>query len=149
LDLNCRSVLEQTHYFAQKFKAQKRGGIILFSSILGFQGAPFSANYSATKAYIQSLAEALHFECKPYGVAVLSVAPGPVRTHFFKRARMKEQMADSPQVVARDIVSALGSKITLRPGFLGKFLGWSLLILPRFFRILVLKKIMQGSMEKQ
>ncbi len=77
LELNCLAVLSLTHAFAQRFAAQRHGGIILFSSIVAWQGVPYSANYAATKAYTQSLGEALHRELKPYGVDVLTAAPGP------------------------------------------------------------------------
>jgi short-subunit dehydrogenase len=56
LRVNCEAVLSITHYYSKLFAQQKRGGIILMSSIVAFQGVPFSANYSARKAYVQSLA---------------------------------------------------------------------------------------------
>lgn len=57
IDVNCRAVTEACHHFGGRFAKQKRGGIILLSSIVAFQGVPKSANYAATKAYIQVLAE--------------------------------------------------------------------------------------------
>jgi short-subunit dehydrogenase len=39
-----------------------RGGIVLLSSIVAFQGAPNAAHYAATKAYVQTLSEGLHVE---------------------------------------------------------------------------------------
>lgn len=50
VDLNCRALMELTHHFGSRFAAQRRGGIILLSSIVAFQGVPRSANYAATKA---------------------------------------------------------------------------------------------------
>lgn len=74
LDVNCRAVVKMTHHIAKRFAAQKRGGIILFGSLVGFQGTPFAANYAATKAYMQVLGEGLHYELKPKGVDVLCAA---------------------------------------------------------------------------
>jgi uncharacterized protein len=59
------------------------------SLIVAFQGVPNAAHYAATKAYIQSLAEALVIELKPFGVDVLAAAPGPVRSGFGQRADLK------------------------------------------------------------
>ncbi len=65
------------------------GGIIFLSSLVSFQGVPYAANYAATKAYIQSLAEALAIEFKPFGVDVLAAVPGPVDGGFGQRANIK------------------------------------------------------------
>lgn len=86
LDVNCRAVLLLAHHFGRRFAKQKRGGIVLMGSIVGFQGVPNAAHYAATKAYIQTLAEALHVELAPLGVDVLASAPGPVHTGFAARA---------------------------------------------------------------
>lgn len=51
---------------------------MLFGSLVGFQGAPFSATYAATKGFVQSFAEWLADELRPHGVNFLSVATGPV-----------------------------------------------------------------------
>jgi uncharacterized protein len=68
IDVNCRAVVAQTHLIAGDLKARGRGGIVLFSSIVAFQGVPGSANYAATKAFIQTFAEGLRIELKPHGV---------------------------------------------------------------------------------
>ena len=88
LDLNCYAVLEQCVLFGNRFAKRGRGGIILLSSLVGWQGVPQSAHYAATKAYVQSLAEALRIELKPKGIDVLASAPGPVRSGFAARANM-------------------------------------------------------------
>ncbi len=144
IDVNCRSVVEQTHYFANKFVSQKRGGIILMGSLVGFQGVPFASNYSATKSFIQNFAEGLHFELKPFGVDVLCSAPGPVHSGFGDRAKMTMGNSASPEEVAKETIISLGNKVTVRPGFLSKFLGWSLIILPRILRILIMRMIMSN-----
>lgn len=144
IDVNCRSVVEQTYYFANKFVSNKRGGIILMGSLVGFQGVPFASNYSATKSFIQNFAEGIYFELKPFGVDVLCSAPGPVLSGFGARAKMKMGNSSSPEEVAKETILALGEKLTVRPGFLSKFLGWSLIILPRILRILIMRMIMNN-----
>jgi uncharacterized protein len=149
LDVNCKAVVEQTHFFAKRFVSQKRGGIILMGSLVGFQGTPTAANYAASKAYVQSFAEGLHFELAQHHVDVLAVAPGPVFSGFSKRADMKMGSAAHPEDVARGIVRDLGHTITSRPGFLSKFLGWSLAFLPRYLRIRIMHSIMGGMTKHQ
>lgn len=149
LDLNCRAVLAMSYHFGTRFAQQGRGGIVLFSSLVAFQGVPLSANYAATKAYNQSLAEGLHREFAPLGVDVLASAPGPIHSGFAERANMQMSMALSPDVVARATLNALGRKTTVRPGFLSKFLIGSLGFLPRPLRVRVMEQIMQGMTQHQ
>ena len=148
VDLNVRSVVELTHGLATRMAAQGRGGIVLFSSVLGFSGVPFSSTYAATKGFIQSFAEGLAVELRHSGIRVLSVAPGPVGSGFAARAGMNMSMTDTPETVARASLSALAGGGTLRPGFMGKLLGWSLGMLPRWGRVRVLGQIMKGTMPK-
>jgi short-subunit dehydrogenase len=145
VNVNCRSVVELTHGLATRMAAQGRGGVVLFSSVLGFSGAPFSSTYAATKGFIQSFAEGLVVELRPVGISVLSVAPGPVGTGFAARAGMQMSMSDRPETVARASLAALARGGTLRPGVMGKLLGWSLAIMPRWGRVRVLGQIMKGA----
>ncbi|MFN4145897.1 MAG: SDR family NAD(P)-dependent oxidoreductase [Runella sp.] len=145
LRVNSEALLVLTHYFSQQFVQQKRGGIILMSSMVAFQGTPFAANYAATKAYVQSLAEALAVELKPHGVDVLAAAPGPVASGFGQRANMKMTMTLTPSQVGVPILEALGRKATVLPGLLTKFLVYSLRILPRWGKVQAMGKVM-GSM---
>ena len=149
IDVNCRGVVEQTYSFAKRFTEQRRGGIILMGSLVGFQGTPTAANYAATKAFIQTFAEGIHYELKPYGVDVVSSAPGPVASGFANRANMKMGQAATPEEVARNTIEALGNAVTVRPGFLSKFLGWSLIILPRLLRVRIMHAIMRGMTRHQ
>lgn len=148
VDLNCRCVVELSYGFGQRMAAQGRGGIILFGSLVGFNGAPLSATYVATKGFVQSFAEGIAAELRPRGVDVLSVAPGPVGTGFAARAGMQMGQAATPAMVAQRALSALGRQTTVRPGFLAKFLGWSLAMLPRWGRVRVMGVIMKGMMGK-
>jgi len=149
LTVNCNVVLQMTHYFCQQFKQKGRGGIILFSSIVAFQGVPFAAHYAATKAYIQTLAEALNDEMKPYGVDVLSAAPGPVKTAFEARSNMEMDLYLLPEQVAAPILQALGKKTTVYPGLLTKILTYSLKMTPRFGKIKIMKQVMGGMTAHQ
>jgi uncharacterized protein len=147
LEVNCRAVLVMTHEFGQRFARQKRGGIILFSSLVAFQGVPKTANYAATKAYIQSLAEGIRVELAPLGVDVLASAPGPTQSGFAARANMQMGMAATAKDVARATLEALGKRTTVRPGFLAKFLEGALSTLPRPARVKIMTNIM-GNMTK-
>ncbi|HET8981032.1 MAG TPA: SDR family oxidoreductase [Solirubrobacteraceae bacterium] len=60
-----------------------RGAILNVASTAGMQPLPYSAGYSAAKAYVLTFSEALHQELHGSGVTVTALAPGPVATEFW------------------------------------------------------------------
>lgn len=144
LNVNCRAPLSMSLHFGRRFAGRGRGGIVLMSSIVGFQGTPYAAHYAATKAYVQTLAEALHVELAPLGVDVLASAPGPTDSGFAARAGMRMGPALKPVDVARPTLNALGRKSTVLPGTLSKLLTYSLVPLPAWARVRIMGKVMGG-----
>jgi uncharacterized protein len=141
--VNVRAVAATSHAFGQRFVARGRGGIVLFGSLVGFQGVPGSATYAATKAFVQSFGEALKRELAPHGVDVLVAAPGPVHSGFATRARMSMASAANAEDVARATLRGLGGRgTTVRPGGRAKLLGYGLGSLPRGLRVRMLQTIM-------
>lgn len=149
LDLNCRAVLAHTLHFARRFEERGHGGIMVFSSLLGWHGTPSAAHYSATKAYVQVLAEGIAPELARKGVDVLAVAPGPVATGFARRADLRPGKQANPDDVALAALSALGRRALVVPGGLAKLLTYSLAILPRRARITILGSVMGGMTRHQ
>ncbi|MCF4969703.1 SDR family NAD(P)-dependent oxidoreductase [Nostoc sp. CMAA1605] len=149
LNVNCRALLELSWYFGRQFVKRGRGGIVLMSSIVGFQGMPFAAHYAATKAYVQTLAEALYVELAPLGVDVLSSAPAPTNSGFASRAGMRMGMAMNPLAVVQPTLKALGRQPTILPGILSKFLTYSLSPLPRWARVRIMGRVMEGMTKHQ
>jgi hypothetical protein len=140
--VNVTAVAHLAQGFARLMISRGRGGIVLFGSILGWQGVPGQANYAATKAYVQALAEGLHGELKPAGVDVLCVAPGPVHTGFAARAGMSMKSAATPDEVADAAWSALGRQLTVVPGLQAKVMTGALKTLPRRGRSAILARVM-------
>lgn len=149
LHVNTFALFMLTHHFARKFAENKRGGIIVLSSIVAFQGVPKAAHYAATKAYVQSLGEGLYHELKPYNVDVLSAAPGPVDSGFATTANMKLGQALDPDDITVPILKALGKKSTVFPGTLTKILIFGLRTVPRWGKIRIMKMVMHGMTKHQ
>ncbi|HEY9645629.1 MAG TPA: SDR family NAD(P)-dependent oxidoreductase, partial [Chroococcidiopsis sp.] len=149
LHVNCRALMELTWYFGRRFAQRGRGGIVLLSSIVGFQGTPFAAHYAATKAYVQGLGEALAVELAPLSIDVLTAAPGPTHSGFAARAGMQMGMALRPQDIALPILNALGRRSTVLPGLLSKFLTAALVPLPRWARVRMMGTVMGGMTTHQ
>lgn len=145
ISVNCSAVCAHTYYFGRRFSERGRGGIVLLSSIVGFQGMPFAANYAATKAYVQSLGEGLSRELRPAGVDVLTVAPGPTASGFADRAGMKMNGADTPAQLVNPILNSLGKRATLLPSIRSKVLRRGVLTMPsRSGRVWIMGNIMKS-----
>jgi uncharacterized protein len=92
IQVNITALTELTSLFLPSFLSRNRGRILNVGSIAGFQPGPYMAAYYATKAYVNSLSEALHSELRGTGVTVTVLCPGPVATEFagvagFQQAR--------------------------------------------------------------
>ncbi|EKS36761.1 SDR family NAD(P)-dependent oxidoreductase [Afipia broomeae] len=144
IDVNCRAVVELTHGIGIGMAGRGRGGIVLFGSLVGWQGTPAAATYAATKAFIQTFAEGIGDELRAFGVDVLSCAPGPVDSGFALRANMRMGATDSPPQIATESLAALGRRRTVVPGRVGKMLTRSLSLLPRQSRVGIMGKVMRG-----
>jgi hypothetical protein len=123
------AVVALTGGFAPAMAKRGRGAILNVASTAGMQPLPFSAGYSAAKAYVLTFSEAIHHELAPRGVTVTVLAPGPVYTDFWEISgwevaggRTFEQAVPKPawisaQDAARAAVEGLaaGSRVVI-PG---------------------------------
>ena len=64
------------------------GAVLNVASTAGMQPLPYSAGYSAAKAYMLTFSEALHEELKGAGVTVTALAPGPGLDRVLGRRRL-------------------------------------------------------------
>ena len=79
LDINLRGVFLGMHVAAQAMK--RAGGVIVNnSSTAGLQGYGGLAAYVASKWAVRGLTKAAALDLAPFGVRVLSLHPGPIRT---------------------------------------------------------------------
>ena len=63
-------------------RAQKAGKIVNVSSIGGKGGEPFGAWYHATKFALEGLSDSLRMELIPFGIDVIVIEPGAIRTEW-------------------------------------------------------------------
>lgn len=117
IDVNIRAPLIFARTLAPKLTARHRGGLILMSSLAGYQGAPRIATYAASKAFNIVLGEGLWHELKPHGVDVLVSTAGAIRTPGYAAAAQ----GDAPgtldaAAVANTTLDALGNGPVVIPG---------------------------------
>jgi short-subunit dehydrogenase len=82
VELNVVALLRLTRAVVGSMVERGHGGLINVSSMAAFQPMPYNATYGATKAFVNSLTEALHEELRGTGVRVQALCPGFTRTEF-------------------------------------------------------------------
>jgi short-subunit dehydrogenase len=147
LMVNCNAPMQLTNGFIPRLRKRGRGGIILVSSVEALMGCPYSAAYSASKAFVKSLGEALWGELTPEGIDVLAVCPGATDTEALSRhgidpARLPNVM--SPDEVARLSLAALKNGPVLITSEHYKAAFDKLLSMPRRDALAAMAKSMQG-----
>jgi len=76
------------------------GRIVLMSSTSGFWSEPFLAPYAATKHSLEAIADSLRVELRPWGIQVVLVEPGMIRTPIWEKSR----------TASDQLLAALGSE---------------------------------------
>jgi len=82
MDVNFFGVIRVCQEVLPAMRKQKSGQIINISSEQGTYGLPYGSLYTASKAALESLSEALSLELLPWNIAVSIVEPGFVSTDF-------------------------------------------------------------------
>jgi len=105
--LDVESVVHLAKLAAASMARRQNGRLLFTSSVAATMPAPYLATYAASKAFVQSFAEALRTELLDQGVVVTALQPGPTDTNFFRRAQMAVSTRvgrgpkDDPAKVAR------------------------------------------------
>jgi uncharacterized protein len=126
VQLDIASLTAVTHVFAQDMRTRGRGKILLVASLLAYQGVQNFAVYSAAKAYVLRLGEALHRELKRDGITVTALCPGMSDTGFATAAQQKitpalKLLMMQPAPVVRAGIRALhAGRMSVVPGLANK-----------------------------
>jgi short-subunit dehydrogenase len=126
LNLNVVSVVHLTKRVLPDMIAAGNGRILFTSSVAAFLPGPYESVYSASKAFVQSFAEAIREEVRDKGITVTALQPGPTETNFFHRAGMDETPVgdakkDDPAMVAHEGFTALmEGRDSVITGFMNK-----------------------------
>lgn len=90
-DVNVFGVIRMIRAVAPLMRKQKSGRIINISSIAGRVSTPVNGLYSSTKFALEALSDALRVELAPFGVQVVVIEPGAIRTNFLDTVTVHSQ----------------------------------------------------------
>jgi short-subunit dehydrogenase len=134
--LNVLALLRLAHAALRPMLQRRRGAVINVSSTAGFVPCPHFAVYGATKAFVNSLSEALHEELRGTGVRVQSLCPGLTHTAIFEAAgvdvsSLPELLWMTPEAVVEASLAALArDEVICVPGLGNRTLASLIRILP-------------------
>ncbi len=125
LDVNCRGPVTLAYRMVPRLIQRGRGGILLMSSMSGFQGSALISTYAASKAFNIVLAESLWTELAPRGIDALACVAGATATPNFKASTPQQNQSKAfpmrPEAVAREGLAALGKGPVHITGRLNRF----------------------------
>jgi ribitol 2-dehydrogenase len=130
LNLNVNAVFRCVHAVLPHMVAQKRGDIIVTSSVAGFVPVVWEPIYTASKFAVQAFVHTVRRQVARDGVRVGAVAPGPVVTALlddWPKAKMEEALADGSLMQPEEVAAAVMFMLTRPKGVMIR----DLVILPQ------------------
>jgi NAD(P)-dependent dehydrogenase (short-subunit alcohol dehydrogenase family) len=114
LAVNVMGTLNVTQAFAPLLGARpdfkgRPGRVVMMSSVGGTSATPFLGAYNISKFALEGMSEALHRELMRYGVEVLVIAPGAVKTPIWGKSQVLKEprYAEGPYAGALEKMRAL------------------------------------------
>ena len=108
-ETNFFSIIRMIQEVAPIMREQKSGHIINISSIAGRIGFPISPAYISSKFALEGLSESLRFELMPFGVNVIIIEPGMIKTNFFEPMKLgkKAEKTDAYKNITEKVLSGV------------------------------------------
>ena len=85
-ETNVFGLMAVTRAFLPQMRARGAGRIVNISSLGGRHTLPLYGVYNSTKYAVESLSDALRIELGPFGVQVVLIEPGAIKTAFTPRS---------------------------------------------------------------
>jgi short-subunit dehydrogenase len=102
-ETNFFGVLNITKKIIPIMRSQKSGTIINVSSGAGQVGFPGISAYVSTKFAIEGFSESLMYELFPYGIKVVIIEPGVIKTNFFRNCIVSEHSMKKSSPYSRSL----------------------------------------------
>jgi NAD(P)-dependent dehydrogenase (short-subunit alcohol dehydrogenase family) len=94
-ETNFFSVVRMIQKVAPVMRKQGTGDIVNISSIAGRIGFPVSTAYISSKFALEGLSESLRFELGQFGINVIIIEPGVIKTNFFDSMKTAKKANES------------------------------------------------------
>ena len=129
-DTNVFAMASTFHAFIDPMIKRKRGTLVGIASVAGIRGLPGSEAYCASKSAAITYCESLRVEMQKYGVKVVTISPGFVKTPLTARNPYKMPFIMEPEAFAKEAVKVImvGKKYATIP--------WEMGVLSKILRLI-------------
>jgi len=110
-ETNFFSIIRLIQEVAPTMRKQGSGTIVNVSSVVGRIGFPASPAYISSKFALEGLSESLRFEFAPFGIDVIIIEPGVIKTDFMKNMKMAKK--SELDTVYKDITTKVVSGVKM------------------------------------
>jgi len=110
-ETNFFSIIRLIQEVAPTMRKQGSGTIVNVSSVVGRIGFPASPAYISSKFALEGLSESMRFEFAPFGVDVIIIEPGVIKTDFMKNMKMAKK--SELDTVYKDITTKVVSGVKM------------------------------------
>jgi len=116
--------------FVAAMNARGSGSLVGIASVAGIRGLPGHAAYCSSKAAVISYCESLRGECRPFGVKVVTLAPGYIDTPLTRENRYSMPFLMQPEAFAQKAYQAIHAGASFR------VIPWQMGVVARLLRLL-------------
>jgi short-subunit dehydrogenase len=145
LDVNLMASLNAAEWMKPRMVERRSGTIAGVSSVAAYRGLPDSGAYSTSKAALSTYLESLRVDLAGYGVRVLTIAPGYIRTALTKKNRGEMpflmDVDRAGRIFARGVLA--GKRVIVAP-WQFKFVIGGMRLMPVWFYDILIGKFMHG-----
>ena len=110
-ETNFFSVIRLIQEVGPTMRKQGSGKIINISSVAGRIGFPASPAYISSKFALEGLSDSLRLEMSPFGVDVIIIEPGVIKTNFLNPVRLAKK--SESDTAYRDITTKVVSGVKM------------------------------------
>lgn len=118
------------HPFLKAMQARRAGTLVGIASVAAIRGLPGHGAYCASKAAVVSYCESLRGDCRPFGVKVVTVAPGYIDTPLTRRNPYSMPFLMSPAEFAERAFQAIEGGASYR------VIPWQMGMVAKLMRVL-------------
>ena len=110
-ETNFFGVIRVTKEVIPIMRNQGGGNIINISSVGGRIGIPLNTAYISSKFAVEGLSESMRYELEQFGIDVIIIEPGAVKSNFFENADVKVNNNNTTNSTKTSLYSQLTQKI--------------------------------------
>ncbi|MFC4964332.1 SDR family oxidoreductase [Alcaligenes sp. GCM10023179] len=130
VDTNLLAMVATFEPFIGTMKAAGKGTLVGIASVAGIRGLPGAGAYSSSKAAVIAYCESLRLELSLYGVSVVTITPGYIRT-----AMTAQNPYSMPFLMPAEDFARKARK-TIEQGVSYRVIPWQMGVVSRLMRLL-------------